>query len=130
MDTIAPATRWVYHSPLDGIVLFDRPATRYQPTRGSAGAKTMLESFRGYLQTDGYAVYEKHGKRKDVIHLACWAHARREFERALDNDKTRAQIALSMIQQLYVVERKASQLMLDAAKINNRKKRSVTGALM
>eukprot|EP01034_Spumella_vulgaris_P021301 gene21301-27329_t len=103
---------WVYHSPLDSVVLFD-----YQPTRGSAGAKTMLESFKGYLQTDGYAVYEKHGKRKDVTHLACWAHARREFERALDNDKTRAQKALSMIQQLYAVERKASQQMLDAAGI-------------
>ena len=103
---------WVYHSPLDGVVLFD-----YQPTRGSAGAKTMLESFKGYLQTDGYAVYEKHGKRKDVTHLACWAHARREFERALDNDKTKAQKALSMIQQLYAVERKASQQMLDTDKI-------------
>ncbi|TDE07505.1 IS66 family transposase [Dyadobacter psychrotolerans] len=103
---------WVYHSPLDGVVLFD-----YQPTRGSAGAKTMLESFKGYLQTDGYAVYEKHGKRKDVTHLACWAHARREFERALDNDKTRSQKALSMIQQLYAVERKASQQMLDPVKI-------------
>jgi transposase len=64
---------WVYHSPLDGVVLFD-----YQPTRGFLGAKTMLESFKGYLQTDGYAVYEKHGKRKDVTHLACWAHARRD----------------------------------------------------
>ncbi|TDB57195.1 IS66 family transposase [Arundinibacter roseus] len=100
---------WVYHSPLDGMVLFD-----YQPTRGSAGAKTMLESFKGYLQTDGYAVYEKHGRRKDVVHLACWAHARREFERALENDKARAQIALSMIQKLYAVERKAKEQMLDA----------------
>ena len=100
---------WVYHSPLDGIVLF-----YYQPTRGSVAAKTMLESFKGYLQTDGYAVYEKHGKRKDVIHLACWAHARREFERALDNDKVRAQMALSMIQALYAVERKAKEQGLDA----------------
>lgn len=103
---------WVYHSPLDGVVLFD-----YQPTRGSAGAKTMLESFKGYLQTDGYAVYEKHGKRKDVIHLACWAHARREFERALDNDKVRAQMALSMIQKLYAVEREAKEQGLNAMAI-------------
>lgn len=103
---------WVYHSPLDGVVLFD-----YQPTRGSVAAKTMLESFKGYLQTDGYAVYEKHGKRKDVIHLACWAHARREFERALDNDKVRAQMALSMIQALYAVERKAKEQGLDAEAI-------------
>jgi transposase len=100
---------WVYHAPLDGMVLFD-----YQPTRSSLAAKTMLDSFKGYLQTDGYVVYEKHGKRKDVIHLACWAHARREFERALENDRARAQIALSMIQKLYAIERKAREKQLDA----------------
>ena len=65
-------------------------------------------------RTDGYAVYEKHGRRKDVVHLACWAHARREFERALENDKARAQVALSMIQKLYAVERKARERALDA----------------
>ena len=101
---------WVYHSPLDAVILFD-----YQPTRGSAGARTMLEGFKGYLQTDGYAVYEKHGKRSGVVHLACWAHARREFERALENDRARAQIALSMIQKLYAIERKAREQGLDAA---------------
>jgi len=42
---------WVYHSPLDGLVLMD-----YQLTRGSSGSKNMLEHFRGYLQSDGYAV--------------------------------------------------------------------------
>jgi len=33
---------WVYHDPLDDITLFD-----YQPTRGSAGIKGMLDTFRG-----------------------------------------------------------------------------------
>lgn len=95
---------WVYHAPLDGTVLFD-----YSPTRGDKAAFSMLENFRGYLQTDGYAVYEKYGKRKEVTHLACWAHARREFERALENDPPRAQKALLMIQALYAVERQARQ---------------------
>ena len=63
---------WVYHAPLDGTVLFD-----YQPTRGQVAAGKLLDTFKGYLQTDGYAVYEKYGRRKDVTHLACWAHARR-----------------------------------------------------
>jgi len=44
-------------------------------------AVPMLGNFKGYLQTDGYAVYEKYGKKKEVRHLACWAHARREFEK-------------------------------------------------
>ena len=103
---------WVYHSPLDNITLFD-----YQPTRGSAGVKGMLDTFRGYLQTDGYVVYEKYGKRKDITHLACWAHARREFERALLNDKIRAEYALNQIQKLYAIERKAKKENLEAAKI-------------
>lgn len=103
---------WVYHSPLDDITLFD-----YQPTRGSAGVKDMLETFRGYLQTDGYVVYDKYSKRKNITRLACWAHARREFERALDNDKIRAEYALTLIQKLYTIERKAKEENLDTAKI-------------
>src|SRR5690606_37767795 len=69
----------------------------------------MLGNFKGYLQSDGYAVYEKYGKKKEVTHLACWAHARREFERAMDNDKAKAEKALLLIQQLYAVERQAKQ---------------------
>ncbi len=103
---------WVYHAPLDGIVLFD-----YQPTRGQVAARKLLDTFKGYLQTDGYAVYDKYGRRKDITHLACWAHARREFERALDNDKARAEKALLMIQRLYAVERRAREGKLAADQI-------------
>lgn len=95
---------WVYHAPLEGTVLFD-----YSPTRGGIAAVPMLGNFKGYLQTDGYAVYGKYAKKKEVTHLACWAHARREFERALDNDKSRAEKALLMIQELYAVERQAGE---------------------
>ncbi len=103
---------WVYHAPLDGIVLFD-----YQPTRGQVAAKKLLDTFKGYLQTDGYAVYDKYGRKKDVTHLACWAHARREFERALDNDRPRAEKALLMIQRLYAVEGRAREEKLAADQI-------------
>ncbi|WP_458252023.1 IS66 family transposase [Sphingobacterium cellulitidis] len=95
---------WVYHAPLDGTVLFD-----YSPTRAGISAVPMLGNFKGYLQIDGYAVYEKYGKKKEVTHLACWAHSRREFEKALDNDKTRAEKALLLIQKLYATERKARE---------------------
>ncbi len=91
---------WVYHSPLDGTVLFD-----YSPTRGSSAPVPILGSFKGYLQTEGYSVYLKYAQSKDITHLACWAHARREFEKALDNDKPRAEKVLLMIQKLYAVER-------------------------
>src|SRR5256712_1352886 len=98
---------WTYHSPLDGLVVMD-----YQPTRGAVATKEMLASFRGYLQSDGYAVYDKIGQRAEVTPVACWAHARREFERALDNDTIRAGKALALIQRLYGVERKAKEAQL------------------
>ncbi len=67
------------------------------------------------MQTDGYGVYQKIGAREEVVHLACWAHARREFERALDNDRERAETALNYIQGLYAVERQARQENLTSA---------------
>lgn len=104
---------WVYHAPLDGTVLFD-----YSPTRGGIAAVPMLGTFKGYLQTDGYAVYEKYGKnKKEVTHLACWAHARRGFEKALGNDRPRAEKALLMIQELYKIERKGREEQLSADRI-------------
>ncbi len=103
---------WVYHSPLDGLVLMD-----YQPTRGSSATKEMLANFRGYLQSDGYAVYQKIGQRAEVTPVACWAHARREFERALDNDKLKASKGLKLIQQLYAVERNAKEKGLSSDQI-------------
>lgn len=103
---------WVYHAPLDGTVLFD-----YSPTRGNIAPLPILGNFKGYLQTDGYAVYEKYARSKHIVHLTCWAHARREFEKALDNDKPRAEKALIMIQKLYAIERTAQEQNLDAQAI-------------
>lgn len=107
---------WVYHCPLDKTVLFD-----YNPSRGGHVPKSMLDNFKGYLQTDGYAAYDKYGKKKDIIHLACWAHARREFEKALQNDRPRAEKALLMIQELYKIEREAKEEQLSAEQIKERR---------
>lgn len=103
---------WVYHAPLEKTVLFD-----YNPSRGSIAALPVLGNFKGYLQSDGYAVYEKYARSKEITHLACWAHARREFEKALDNDRSKAEIALIWIQKLYAVETKARDGQLDALEI-------------
>jgi transposase len=101
---------WVYHCPLDGTVLFD-----YQPGRSAGAAAHVLKGFKGYLQSDGYSVYEGIGARDGVTHLACWAHARREFHNALSNDRDRAEIALAFIQTLYGVEATAREKGLSAA---------------
>ena len=91
---------WVYHAPDKKLAVFD-----YQDNRTSRGPTTFLKDFKGTLQTDGYAGYNKIGQREDVTLLACMAHARRYFEKALDNDQDRAEYALQVIQQLYEIER-------------------------
>ena len=101
---------WVYYSPLTRTVLFD-----YQPGRGRASPAKMLDDFSGYMQTDGYAVYDQFGQRKGITQLGCWAHARRYFERALDTDRERAGHAMKLIQKLYGIERQARQGGLSAA---------------
>ncbi len=93
---------WVYRAPMQNAVFFD-----YNPGRGQDAARKQLKDFKGYLQTDGYAVYEQFGIKPDVTHLSCWAHARRYFEKALDNDRLRASVVLTMIQELYAIERQA-----------------------
>jgi transposase len=94
---------WVYHSPIENTVLFD-----YQPGRSSQAPERILTGFEGYLQTDGYKVYEQIVKKPEnvgkITHLACWAHARRKFEEAKENDQKRSEIALKLIQELYNTE--------------------------
>ncbi|MFM6408036.1 MAG: IS66 family transposase, partial [Microcystis sp.] len=93
---------WVYHAPIERLVLFD-----YREGRGREGPNEVLESFRGHLQTDGYAVYEDYGRKVGVTLLHCMAHARRKFDEAKDNDLARAEYTLTEIQKLYAIEREA-----------------------
>src|SRR5690625_7503775 len=56
------------------------------------------------------------GTARDVRQLGCWAHARRYFEKAVDEDRERAQTALIYIQQLYEVERTCREQNLSPAR--------------
>jgi transposase len=94
---------WAYHSPPDQLIFYD-----FQPGRGKEGPIHLLKDYAGYLQTDGYGVYEHAsiGGRKDIVLMHCMAHARRYFEKALDNDKQRAEHFLTEAQKLYAIERR------------------------
>lgn len=94
---------WVYHAPLKRMVLFD-----YREGRGREGPEECLEGFEGWLQTDGYAVYERFN-RKGVTLLNCMAHGRRKFDEAKDNDLARASNVLTEMQKVYAVEREARE---------------------
>jgi transposase len=95
---------WVYQNSIDKIVFFD-----YQEGRGRDGPIEILQNFRGYLQSDGYTVYDFFDKQKDITLIHCMAHARRMFNEALENDGARAAYAMQQIQKLYAIERNCKQ---------------------
>ncbi len=103
---------WVYHNSIDGLVWFD-----YQEGRGREGPAQMLKDFSGYLQTDGYNVYDIFKKNKDINVLHCMAHARRKFFEAQDNNPPLAAYALEKIGLLYDIERRAKDEGLSAEEI-------------
>ena len=103
---------WVYYDPVNKLVLFD-----YQKTRSREGPDRMLESYTGYLQTDGYVAYTNLKNQKNITLLACLAHARRKFEHAKDNDPQRAEEVLLLFQKLYDIERIAREENFDFDRI-------------
>jgi transposase len=97
---------WAYHSPPDQLVFYD-----YQTGRNKDGPVKLLKHFTGYLQTDGYAVYEhaEIGGKAGIVLMHCLAHARRYFEKSLGSDKTRAEYFLKEVQKLYAIERRGRE---------------------
>ena len=100
--------QWVYRSPVERLVLF-----KYHPSRERKAPEEMLKNFSGTLQTDGYQAYKNMTTKGKIKRLACMAHARRYFEKALENDKVRAEYMLKQMQRLYDIERKARERNID-----------------
>ena len=91
---------WLYHAPVDRLVLFD-----YRKGRDQSGPKEMLADFKGIIQTDGYKVYDSlYGNHPDIHLTFCMAHARRYFVDALKDDEEQANYVLDQIQKLYLLE--------------------------
>ncbi|WP_341871929.1 IS66 family transposase [Salinispira pacifica] len=87
----------------------DKPAYLYQyrQTRASKHIHEFLDGFEGYLQTDGYSGYSSALKdHPDIIHVSCFAHARRKFLEAAKAAKKAgsANQAVSFIAKLYKIE--------------------------
>ena len=90
---------WVSNAVRELSVLFE-----YAPSRSQSLPNQFLDQYRGILQTDGYAAYDVAIRKHKILHIACWAHARRYFEKALSNDKALATAVMLLIQELYKVE--------------------------
>jgi transposase len=101
---------WQYGAP-DGETVFD-----FQLGRGRDGPAKFLKDWNGILQTDGYQAYDNVGGA-GLIHVGCWAHARRKFVEAVKvNPKDGAAIAMvTRMDALFLVDRHARQEQLSAA---------------
>ena len=101
--------------PEPPIVLFE-----YDPTRAGDVPKRLLAGFTGALHTDGYSGYAPVVREQGLVHLACWAHARRGCVDVLKSlglnakklpanppaKARRALYALQQIRTLYAIERR------------------------
>ena len=83
-----PAYLWQYGKP-GGETVFD-----FQMGRGRDGPAKFLKGWNGILQTDGYQAYDRVGG-PGLIHVGCWAHARRKFVDAVKvNPRDGAAVAM------------------------------------
>jgi transposase len=93
---------WQYGRP-GGSVVFD-----FRMGRGREGPVKFLGPFKGILQTDGYAAYDRVGGA-GMVHAACWSHARRKVFDALKlspEDRGAAQL-VALMNELFAIDAEA-----------------------
>lgn len=93
------ACLWTYRA-LDGPVFFEFAEGKH----GTTPAKT-LERFKGILQTDGASNFGGVPARPDITHLNCWAHVRRYFVKAEEDNAPGASAYVDAIDRLFRRER-------------------------
>ena len=105
---------WTYSHPKGQVVY------RYHPGRGGKHARDDLRSFKGWLQSDGYQVYQSIAGLfgEDVKHCACMAHVRRKFVEIVRANRDAAGFSVivdnaaalvARIDELYGIERKMKE---------------------
>ena len=120
-DPTSKSYMWLFRrgDPQKKILLY-----QYHPTRAGDVAAAFLRGYKGYVQTDGYSGYDFLDRAQDIVHIGCWAHARRKFMDVIkaqgkNRKKTgSADVALKYIRDLYKTEKEAKEQKLSAAEIH------------
>ena len=105
---------WMARSVMEKLVVFFYD-------EGSRAGKVIKDltdrhKFKGYLQCDGFGGYEAaYGGHARVSLVHCMVHIRRQFERALDENRRAAEWFLSKIRELYRIEHECDREDLDFA---------------
>jgi len=74
------------------VFFYYNDGSRSQQTVG-----TLLKSFPGYLQSDGWQAYNVFDKEDQVCLVGCMVHIRRYYEKALNENKALAEHAIRPI---------------------------------
>jgi transposase len=92
---------------------------QYHPTRSGQVPLDFLGDYKGYVQSDAFSGYEQVARKKGIVHIGCFVHARRKFiEVTKARQKNRggkadvrglADEALDFIGNLYKIERRAKR---------------------
>lgn len=96
---------WCVRAVEDDLVVFHYD----MGSRSHETARKLLRGYRGTIQTDGYGAYDQFESDPHIQVIGCWAHARRKWSDALDEDKRTASEALAYINKLYHVENEAKE---------------------
>ena len=124
-DNTTKSYMWVYRGGPP-----DRPTLlyQYQRTRSGRVALEFLNDYHGYIQSDDFSGYDHLDQNPNIVHLGCWAHARRKFVKVAKvrkkhrakraNPQSLADEALDYIGNLYRIEKEAQRRQLDTTQIH------------
>jgi transposase len=120
LDPLRKAYAWVYvGGEAQPFTVFDMSAGRQQEH-----PETFLKGYRGFIHADAYIGY-KPLYDAGATHIGCWAHTRRYFFEAKENDPARAHEAIARIRQLYSIEAEIKeQKLTDEALVACRRERA------
>ena len=96
---------WIVRSVMKKLVFFHYD----DGSRSQRTVESLLKSYSGYLQSDGYNAYNVFEDKDGVCLIGCMAHIRRKFENAMNENNALAGYALKEIQQLYRIEQMADE---------------------
>jgi transposase len=90
---------WFYAVPGGDVIL------EFDSSRGLAPVRNRLQGFVGTIQTDAYEVYQSlERKETDIQRIACLAHCRRYFLKAVKENLAAAVWFITQIRSLYRIE--------------------------
>ncbi|MBO4416786.1 MAG: IS66 family transposase [Bacteroidales bacterium] len=110
---------WAVRNAIGGDVYFHYD----MGSRGGDTARRLIGGYRGAVQTDGYEVYASFENTPGKMMIGCWAHVRRKFVEALDENRKYASEAIVYISKLYRIESEMREACLDAEAVKERRQK-------